>query len=151
MHPGEQLALQDAPGAAQGDMPSRKVLVIEDNVDAAETLREVLLAWGHSVEIAFDGRSGLEKARTFRPEIVLCDIGLPKMDGYEVARAIRSDSALASTYLVAVTGYATAEDQREAADAGFDRHIAKPASIDAIEEALAGDPAAAGSEARVAL
>ena len=127
----------ETPASRTDASPARTVLVIEDNVDAAETLREILLAWGHSVELAFDGRMGLEKARTLRPDVILCDIGLPRMDGYEVARAIRADPALSSAYLVAVTGYATSEDRRRAAAAGFDRHIAKPASIAAIEEALA--------------
>jgi two-component system CheB/CheR fusion protein len=85
-------------------MPRRRVLVVEDNVDAAETLRDVLLTWDHEVEVAHDGREGVEKAQAFRPDVVLCDIGLPVMDGYEVARALRADPALSSCVLVAVTG-----------------------------------------------
>jgi two-component system CheB/CheR fusion protein len=118
----------------------RRVLLVEDNLDAAETLREVLLAWDHEVEVAHDGWEGLEKARAFRPDVVLCDIGLPLMDGYEVARAIRADQALASTFLVAVTGYALPEDQRRAAEAGFDRHLGKPVAMDLVEEVLAAAP-----------
>jgi CheY-like chemotaxis protein len=113
------------------------VLIVEDNVDAADTLKEILVSWGHEVEVAHDGGAGLERARAFGPEIVLCDIGLPVMDGYEVAKAIRADPALASVHLVAVTGYALPEDQSRAADAGFDRHLGKPVSIDLIEEVLA--------------
>ena len=123
-------------------MPRHRVLVIEDNLDAAETLREMLLMWDHEVEVAHDGREGLEKARAFRPDVVLCDIGLPVMDGYEVARALRADPALASAFLVAVTGYASAEDQRRAAEAGFDRHLGKPVPIEDIEEVLATAPSA---------
>jgi len=135
---GEAAGAPPEPPASRKDASAaRTVLIIEDNVDAAETLREILLAWGHSVELAFDGRMGLDMARTLRPDVILCDIGLPRMDGYEVARAIRADPALSSAYLVAVTGYATSEDRGRAAAAGFDRHIAKPASIAAIEEALA--------------
>jgi PAS domain S-box-containing protein len=117
--------------------PRRRVLVIEDNVDAAETLREVLLLWDHEVEVAYDGREGVEKARAFRPDVVLCDIGLPVMDGFEVARALRHDPTLASVFLVAVTGYARPADTLRASEAGFDRHLGKPASIEQIEEVLA--------------
>jgi two-component system CheB/CheR fusion protein len=118
-------------------MPRRRVLVIEDNLDAAETLREVLLTWAHEVEVAHDGREGVEKARAFRPDVVLCDIGLPVMDGYEVARAIRTDPALASAFLVAVTGYALPEDRIRAVEAGFHRHLGKPVPMADIEEVLA--------------
>jgi CheY-like chemotaxis protein len=121
-------------------MPPLRVLVIEDNVDAAETLRELLLMWGHEVEVALDGAAGLERTRLLRPDVVLCDIGLPVMDGYEVARAIRSDPALASTFLVAVTGYALPEDQRRASEAGFSRHLAKPVALETIEALLASAP-----------
>jgi two-component system CheB/CheR fusion protein len=116
----------------------RRVLVVEDNLDAAETLRELLVAWGHEAEIAHDGPEGVEKARAFLPDVVLCDIGLPGMNGYEVGRAIRADPALASTFLVALTGYASADDQRRAAEAGFDRHLAKPPSIEQIQGVLSG-------------
>jgi two-component system CheB/CheR fusion protein len=131
----EQPALSE-PFTAAVTMPRRRVLVIEDNDDAAETLREVLLMWDQEVEVARDGKAGVEKARAFRPDVVLCDIGLPVMDGYEVARAIRADPALAPVFLVAVTGYALPEDLRRAAEAGFDRHLAKPVPIDRIAELL---------------
>ncbi len=121
-------------------MPRRRVLIVEDNADAADTLREVLLVWDHEVEIARDGQEGVEKARAFRPDLVLCDLGLPKLDGYEVARAIRAAPELAGVYLVAVTGYASGADQRRAADAGFHRHLAKPVSLDVIEEVLMTAP-----------
>ena len=136
----EQLVVSGDPRCATAEMPSRRVLVIEDNADAAETLREMLEMWGHEVAVAHDGRAGIEKARTFRPDVVLCDIGLPVMDGYEVARAIRADPELASTFLVAVTGYALPEDQRRAAEAGFIRHLGKPVSIEVMEEVLATSP-----------
>ena len=132
----EQPVTLGAPRAAT-PTPCRRVLIIEDNVDAAETLREVLLTWNHHVEVAHDGREGVEKARVFRPDVVLCDIGLPVMDGYEVARAIRADPALASVLLVAVTGYALPEDERRAGEAGFNRHLGKPVPLERIEEVLA--------------
>ena len=119
---------------------ARRVLVIEDNIDAAESLREVLEFGGHVVEIANSGRDGIERSLTFRPDMILCDIGLPGMDGYEVARRLRADKTLASTYLVALTGYALPEDLARAKEAGFDEHIAKPASLERIEEVLANSP-----------
>ncbi len=136
----EQPAVQERVHPARDDMPRRRVLVVEDNADAAETLREMLLVWGQEVEVARDGREGLDKARAFRPEIVLCDIGLPLMDGYDLARAIRADPTLASASLVAVTGYALPEDQRRSADAGFNLHLGKPVPVDTIEEVLATAP-----------
>jgi DNA-binding response OmpR family regulator len=115
---------------------ARRVLIIDDNVDAASSLKEALGLSGHVVEVAYDGPDGLAKARTFRPDVALCDIGLPGMDGYTVARAIRSDPAMGSTVLVAFTGYARPDDERRAAEAGFDAHLAKPVSIEKIERAL---------------
>jgi PAS domain S-box-containing protein len=132
-----------APGpSAPARMARRRVLIVEDNRDAADTLREMLLVWDHEVEVARDGRDGVERARAFHPDVVLCDVGLPVLDGYEVARAIRADPSLAGTYLVAVTGYASSDDQRRAADAGFHRHLAKPVPVDVIEEVLATSPRA---------
>jgi PAS domain S-box-containing protein len=112
----------------------RRVLVIEDNLDAALSLCEVLELGGHEVAIAYQGPEGLAKAAEFKPDIVLCDIGLPGMDGYEVARRLRTDPALACVLLVALSGYALPEDLQRAAAAGFDRHIAKPASLEELEQ-----------------
>jgi signal transduction histidine kinase/CheY-like chemotaxis protein len=115
----------------------RRVLVIEDKEDAAESLREVLEQEEHVVEVAHSGRDGIEKARVFHPDVVLCDIGLPEMNGYEVARRMRADPELGRVGLVAVTGYAQPEDVAMAKEAGFDVHLAKPPSIDKLERALA--------------
>jgi PAS domain S-box-containing protein len=145
-----RLPLSEEPPVRDGDrardptrMVRRRVLIVEDNADAADTLREVLLIWDHEVEVARDGVEGIEKARSFRPDLILCDLGLPLLDGYEVAKAVRGDPALAGTYLVAVTGYASGADQRRAADAGFHRHLAKPVPLDVIEEVLLTAPRAA--------
>ncbi|MBK8594545.1 MAG: PAS domain-containing protein [Holophagales bacterium] len=122
-----------------GEPPRRvasRVLVIEDNVDAADTLRELLELNGHSVEVAYDGVAGLERVRAFRPEVVLCDIGLPGMSGYEVARAIRCDESLKGIRLVAMSGYAHPVEVARSVAAGFDFHLAKPATLEAIESAL---------------
>jgi two-component system CheB/CheR fusion protein len=115
----------------------RRILVIEDNAEAAETLRVALQLDDHEVEVARDGREGLAMARAFRPDLVLCDLGLPLMDGYAVARAIRTDPVLRDTELVAVSGYALPEDRRKAAEAGFDRHLPKPVPLEQLEELLA--------------
>jgi signal transduction histidine kinase/ActR/RegA family two-component response regulator len=139
--------LLSAAGPAREATLRHRVLVVEDNEDAAETLREMLLMWDHEVEVAHDGREGIDKARAFQPDVILCDIGLPVMDGYEVARAIRSDPELSSAFLVAVTGYASHEDARRAAGAGFDRHLGKPVPVEVLEEVLATAPAQARAAA----
>jgi CheY-like chemotaxis protein len=114
----------------------RRVLIIEDNEDAALSLKDVLDAAGHEVHVAFGGPEGVEMARRVRPDVVVCDIGLPEMDGYEVARVLRSDEALHSARLIALTGYASAEDERLAAEAGFQHHLAKPADLARLAQIL---------------
>jgi CheY-like chemotaxis protein len=89
------------------------------------------------VSLAPGGRSGLERARAERPEVVLCDIGLPDLDGYEVARALRADPALSGTRLIALSGYAQPEDRERALQAGFDAHLAKPPDPEALSRMLA--------------
>jgi two-component system CheB/CheR fusion protein len=135
----EEPAGSAAAGPRRAAVP-RRVLVVEDNADAADTLREMLELWGHAVEVARDGGEGVEKARAFRPDVVLCDIGLPVMSGFEVARALRADPATAATFLVAVTGYATEHDRRLSAEAGFDRHLGKPVHAEEIAAAVASAP-----------
>lgn len=140
-----RLPMRKAPMSARnGDTSSSaeeawRVLIIEDNVDAADSLREVLeLGDGAvEVEVAYTGIEGLEKARTFRPDIVLCDIGLPGMDGYAVAHAIRADPELNTASLIALSGYASAADVEKSRRAGFDRHVAKPPRLEALESLMA--------------
>jgi PAS domain S-box-containing protein len=108
------------------------VLVIEDNVDSARTIADVLAMEGHQVHVATDARSGIARARELRPDVILCDIGLPDMDGYVIARTLRAEERMRSTRLVALSGYAQPEDRRRAAEAGFDHHISKPAAIEAL-------------------
>lgn len=124
------------PGS-RGLIQAHRILIIEDNADAAQTLRDVLELANHDVEVACDGTEGLAKARTFEPDIVLCDIGLPVMDGYTVARQMRADPKLSSAFLVALSGYALHDDVSRSKEAGFDRHLAKPANIEALERLLA--------------
>jgi signal transduction histidine kinase/CheY-like chemotaxis protein len=129
-------AAQAPPAPRRRRAVRRRVLVIEDGPDAVEMLREALAMGDHEVEVAYDGEEGLTKARAFKPDIVLCDIGLPGLDGYEVARRIRADPSL-SPRLIALTGYALPEDRRMAFEAGFHQHLAKPFEIAELEEALA--------------
>jgi two-component system CheB/CheR fusion protein len=137
-----RLAAREPPQAERRPEPppraaaGRRVLVIEDSVDAAESLKEALELDDYLVEIAFDGPEGLAKAHSFAPDVVLCDIGLPGMDGYGVARAMRDDQALCGVALVALSGYAQVEDQEKARQAGFDRHLAKPPDLATLERIL---------------
>jgi two-component system, chemotaxis family, CheB/CheR fusion protein len=121
----------------------RRVLVIEDNVDAAESLQMALELEGHEVVVAHDGPQGIARAREVTPEVVLCDIGLPGMDGYAVAKALRRERGLRHAFLVALTGYALPEDQRRAAESGFDAHLTKPATVAALQEVIGRAPHAA--------
>jgi two-component system, chemotaxis family, CheB/CheR fusion protein len=126
-----------AAGPPPGEPWPRRVLVIEDNLDALESLRRLLLLKGHEVEVARDGRTGLETAEKFLPDVVLCDIGLPGgLDGYEVAREMRGHPELEGIVLVALTGYGQAEDRHRAEEAGFDHHVTKPADPAALERLL---------------
>jgi signal transduction histidine kinase/CheY-like chemotaxis protein len=115
---------------------SRLVLIIEDNLDGGDTLAQALELSGHRARVARDGRSGLALARELRPDVIFCDIGLPDIDGFEVARAIRKDAALSGVRLIALTGYAQPDDLAHATEAGFDSHIAKPADLDKVYRLL---------------
>jgi signal transduction histidine kinase len=131
-----QAGRERTPSPALLPSARRRVLVIEDNLDAANSLRDVLELLGHCVETANDGRVGVSRAREFRPEVVFCDIGLPEMDGYAVARALRDEVQLRDAILVAMTGYAQFTDKRRATEAGFHEQLAKPPSIERLEEVL---------------
>jgi signal transduction histidine kinase/DNA-binding response OmpR family regulator len=123
-------------GAPALTVPAHRILLIEDNVDGAESLKEALEMNGHVVEIAHSGPEGLEKARASHPDVVLCDIGLPVMDGFEVAMAMRADPALGSIAIIALSGYAAPADLERAAGAGFDRHLAKPVDWAELERVM---------------
>ena len=114
-----------------------RILVVEDNVDAAETLGALLELLGHEVHVAHDGPAALELARAKTPRVLLVDIGLPGMDGYEVARRAREDPQLRGAILFALTGYGRDEDRKAALDAGFDGHLVKPVTVEALEEVVA--------------
>jgi signal transduction histidine kinase/ActR/RegA family two-component response regulator len=123
--------------------PGRRVLIVEDNVDSAESLRDVLEIGGHVVQVAHSGAAGLELAHGFRPEVVLCDVGLPGIDGYGVARSLRADPVLACVTLVALTGYAAPDDVARSKEAGFDLHLAKPVDVEELDRILRGDAGSA--------
>jgi len=95
---------------------------------------------GHEVATALDGTQGIAKARELAPDVVLCDIGLPGMDGYQVAKALREAPGARRSYLIALTGYASPEDQERARAAGFDAHIAKPPTNEQLQEVIARAP-----------
>jgi CheY-like chemotaxis protein len=111
---------------------SLKILVVDDNMDAAETLSHLLDLWGHSVITAYDGMTALEEAEAFHPDYVLLDIGLPGMDGYQVAERLRQRKEFEGTRLVAVSGYGLGENRRRSEEAGFDHHLTKPVDPDVL-------------------
>jgi signal transduction histidine kinase/CheY-like chemotaxis protein len=125
----------DATGAGLAALPMRRILVVDDNVDAAEALSELLRDFGHDVRAVHDGPSAIEQAAMHRPDIVLLDIGMPGFDGYEVARRMRTELGLTST-LVALTGYGEANHRRLSREAGFDQHVTKPVDIRKLETLL---------------
>src|SRR5262245_61840513 len=108
-------------------MNATRVLVIEDNRDAADSLRELLEWLGCSVVVSYTGRDGIQAARRFHPNIVVCDLGLPGVDGYEVARCLRQDEELGTTRLIALTGYGSKEMREMALQVGFNDYLVKPA------------------------
>lgn len=113
-----------------------RVLVVDDNVDIADALAALLDLQGCEVRVAHHGEAGLEQALEFEPDVIFLDIGLPGMDGYEVARELRSRSFDRHITLVALTGYGQASDRQKAVEAGFDHHLVKPARLDQIREIL---------------
>ena len=115
--------------------------MIEDNRDTALTVKALLKLHGFEVEIEFTGPGGVEAARRTRPNIVLCDIGLPGMDGFAVANALRAEPSTADAYLIAQSGYGRDEDRQKAYDAGFDLHLTKPVDFSELQRVLATLPA----------
>jgi CheY-like chemotaxis protein len=117
----------------------RRILVVDDNVDAAESIADVLRDLGHEVRTAHDGPSALVTARTFKPTICLLDIGLPVMDGYELARLLRDSPDLPrEARIIAVTGYGQDADRQRSLDAGFNAHLVKPVNLEALARTIDG-------------
>ena len=117
--------------------PRLRVLVVEDNDDVARSLAMLLELWGHDAEIVDRAEAVLEAVQACRPAVVLMDIGLPGMDGYEVAKMLRRQKGYDKLTLVAMTGYGQDEDRRRAKEAGFDHHLVKPVDPDVLQELLA--------------
>jgi len=119
-------------------------------VDAADTVAMLLQSHGHDAYTAYDGAAALEAASSYRPDAVLLDIGLPKMNGYQVAKRIRQNPVLARTILIAMTGYGQTQDQRRSREAGFDAHLVKPVDFSSVERVLAELVAARASNSPAA-
>jgi PAS domain S-box-containing protein len=125
------------PGAAGPEVPRRRVLVVDDNEDSAEVLAMVLQRAGHEVVTAYDGLTAVASAQRFTPEVMIVDIGLPGINGYEVARRLRADPAIAKVFLIALTGWGSDDDRRRAAEAGFDVHLTKPIDASVVRKLIA--------------
>ncbi|HET9471557.1 MAG TPA: ATP-binding protein [Usitatibacter sp.] len=139
-------AVHRAEGAPAGVSRPLRILLVEDNADARDMVQAVLALAGHDVRPFSNGEAALAEARRFRPDVAIVDIGLPGMDGHEVARRLRADPELRRLRLIALTGYGLPEDERRAQEAGFDRHLTKPVEPQALASVLAGlAPSEAGS------
>lgn len=128
------------PTGSASPVPARqlRILVVEDNQDVADSLGLLLRAFGYEVAVAYSGPEGVRAAGAYRPDVVICDVGLPGLDGYGVAAALRGDPQTASARLIALTGYGQDEDRRRAREAGFDEHLTKPADPVVLRELLTG-------------
>jgi CheY-like chemotaxis protein len=113
-----------------------RILVVEDNHDSAQSLRTLLELCGYSVTVAYSSREGLEAAQRTRPHVILCDIGLPDSDGYELAAALRSHPATARARLIAVTAYGGEQDKKRSREAGFQLHLVKPVKPESLLQEL---------------
>jgi CheY-like chemotaxis protein/anti-sigma regulatory factor (Ser/Thr protein kinase) len=136
--PRTDVASAENAGAESEPGGASRVLIVEDDRDSREGLRELLEVWGHNVEVAEDGAAGIEKAIATSPRIAIIDIGLPGLDGYEVAHRIRQAFGDRPIILIALTGYVSSEDSRRARESGFDAHLAKPINAEKLNSLLAG-------------
>jgi two-component system CheB/CheR fusion protein len=135
---GEDLPAGPATAASAENVTrgGSRILIIDDNRDLVGGLARLLKRLGHEIEAAYDGPSGVEAARTYRPEVILLDIGLPGMDGYEVARTLRGEEGMSETRIIAITGYGHEEDHRRSREAGMDYHLVKPVDIRTLSELI---------------
>ena len=146
--PTGQLTATLAPPGDGDAMPGRKVLMVDDNSDTACSMSELLELWGFQVRVAFDGPAAIETALAFEPDIVLLDIGLPGMSGYDVARCLRQKQEFASLMLVALTGYSQDEDRQLAREAGFNQFCTKPVDLHELRNVLESYEAVEPAECR---
>ncbi|HWM92572.1 MAG TPA: ATP-binding protein [Thermoanaerobaculia bacterium] len=137
VHPSVQEAQAARVGAAQAIPPWRRILVVDDNKDSADSLALLLTLQGSEVRTAYDGLEAVEAAAAFKPDVILSDIGMPKLNGYEAAQRIREQSQGRRVVLVAMTGWGQEEDRRRSVEAGFDFHLVKPVDLTALEQLLA--------------
>ncbi len=128
---GLEPACEEAMAVAEAPTRTRRIVLVEDNPDSRDTLRMLLEIWGHTVEVAADGLQGVEKVLGWRPDVAIIDIGLPQIDGLEVARRIRGELH-DGVRLIALTAYAQPDDQRRALAAGFEHFMAKPADCERL-------------------
>jgi len=128
-----------------------KILLVEDHQDTAESLAAMLEGWGHEVQVAFDGLAALRAVAALAPDVVLSDLGLPSLDGYEFARRLRQQPGFGRVLLVALSGYGREEDKRRSLEAGFDHHLVKPPDMDVLQALLAGVAAASAEQGARAL
>jgi CheY-like chemotaxis protein len=133
----ERPALVSRPLRGQSATAQLRVLVVEDNRDAADSLRLLLEMLGHDAQVAYTGTDGVWRAASWRPDVVFCDIGLPGIDGFEVARRLRRQPGTEQALLVAITGYGTEQDRRRGHEAGFDHYLVKPADPNDLRRLLA--------------
>jgi CheY-like chemotaxis protein len=113
-----------------------RILIVDDNKDLAGSLARLLRILGHDVEVVFDGRKGIETARSYRPRVVILDIGLPNLDGYQVARTLRQEG-FNDTMIIALSGYVHEEDRERSREAGMDHHLTKPVDLKTIARLIA--------------
>jgi len=141
-----QPATIKSPAFTSVNVSPRRILIVDDNADFARSLAKLLSTAGHQIVVVFGGGQALEAIESFQPEVALVDIGLPEMNGYELALRLRADTRLNGVKLVAVTGYGLAEDRQTARTAGFDHHLLKPIDIAALERILASKATEAADE-----
>jgi CheY-like chemotaxis protein len=132
-HPSQQTSDEEESSTT----PQRRILIVDDNRDAANLMARTLQLMGHETHTAYDGLEGVQAAESLRPDVTLLDIGLPKMNGYEVARHIRKREWGKDMRLIALSGWGQDEDKRRAAEAGFNHHLTKPVDIDTLQSVLA--------------
>jgi CheY-like chemotaxis protein len=134
---GAEAPVQSAPQVREQGAGVSRILVVDDNVDAATTLSMILEACGYQTRVAHDGMGALEAAQDFRPQVAFLDIGMPVMDGYDTARAMRRLRGLDTMTLVALTGWGAESDRRRSDEAGFNHHLTKPVELAVVQDLLA--------------
>lgn len=130
-----EIASPTVPNDAPRPCGRLRICIIDDNEETAGSLHDLLELRGHDVHVAMDGQRGIELVLAVHPDVVLCDVGLPTLDGFEVARRLRAAGSTAM--LVALTGYTSSQDVKRVLEAGFDHHMAKPTDLDSLDAILA--------------